>query len=91
VRYADLLAMVNKRGLQKLEATFITVTDALAVAQVTATFTDGHHFTESGDATPDNVHFDVRPHFARLALTRAKARALRDALNISMCAVEELE
>ena len=28
---------------------------------------------------------------ARLALTRAKARALRDALNIGICAVEELE
>jgi hypothetical protein len=91
VRYAGLLAMAHERGLQKLEATFISVTDALAVAQATATFTDGRHFTESGDATPDNVHFDVRPHFARLALTRAKARALRDALNISMCSVEELQ
>jgi len=91
VRYAGLLAMAHERGLQKLEATFISVTDALAVAQATATFTDGRHFTESGDATPDNVHFDVRPPFARLALTRAKARALRDALNISMCSVEELQ
>src|SRR4029434_334352 len=33
----------------------------------------------------------VRTHFARLALTRAKARALRDALNIGICAVEKLE
>jgi hypothetical protein len=91
VRYAGLLAMAHERGLQELEATFITVTEALAVAQATAIFTDGRRFTESGDATPDNVHFDVRSHFARLALTRAKARALRDALNIGMCAVEELE
>ena len=91
VRYAGLLAIAHERGLQELEATFITVTEALAVAQATAIFTDGRRFTESGDATPDNVHFDVRPHFARLALTRAKARALRDALNIGMCAVEELE
>jgi len=91
VRYSGLLAMAHERGLQKLEATFVSVTEALAIAQATATFTDGRHFTESGDATPDNVHFDVRPHFARLALTRAKARALRDALNVSMCSVEELE
>jgi hypothetical protein len=91
VRYAGLLAMAHTRGLQRLEATFISVTEALALAQATATFADGRCFTESSDATPENVHFGVRPHFARLALTRAKARALRDALNISMCAVEELE
>ena len=60
-------------------------------AQATASFQDGRRFVESGDATPENVHFGVRPHFARLALTRAKARALRDALNIGICAVEELE
>jgi hypothetical protein len=29
-------------------------------------------------------------YFARLALTRARARCLRDALNIGLCAVEEL-
>src|SRR5262245_20419295 len=91
VRYVGLLAMAHERGLQKLEATFVSVTDALAVAQATATFLDGRRFVESGDATPENVHFGVRPHFARLALTRAKARALRDALNIGICAVEELE
>ena len=62
----------------------------LAVAQATATFTDGRRFAESGDATPENVGPQVRPHFARLALTRAKARCLRDALNIGLCVVEEL-
>src|SRR5262249_10567043 len=41
VRYAGLLAMAHERGLQKLEATFVSVTDALAVAQATATFQDG--------------------------------------------------
>jgi hypothetical protein len=91
VRYMGLLAMAHERGLQNLEATFVSVTDAMAVAQATASFVDGRRFVESGDATPENVHFGVRPHFARLALTRAKARALRDALNIGICAVEELE
>ena len=46
---------------------------------------------DCGDATPSNVNDKVAPHFARVALTRAKARALRDALDIEMCSVEELE
>jgi hypothetical protein len=90
VKYAGLLAMAHARGLQQLEARFTRVSDTLAVAHATATFTDGRRFTESGDATPENVGSQVRPHFARLALTRAKARCLRDALNIGLCAVEEL-
>ena len=90
VRYAGLLAMAHEAGLKRLSATFITVTDTLALAEATAAFTDGRTFTECADATPENVLFQVRPHFARMALTRAKARALRDALNIGMCAVEEL-
>jgi hypothetical protein len=90
VKYAGLLALAHERGLQELEARFTRVSDTLAVAHATATFADGRRFTESGDATPENVGSQVRPHFARLALTRAKARCLRDALNIGLCAVEEL-
>jgi hypothetical protein len=90
VKYAGLLALAHERGLQQLEARFSRVSDTLAVAHATAIFADGRRFTESGDATPENVGSLVRPHFARLALTRAKARCLRDALNIGLCAVEEL-
>jgi hypothetical protein len=90
VKYAGLLAMAHAHGLQQLEARFTRVSETLAVAHATATFADGRRFTESGDATPENVGSQVRPHFARLALTRAKARCLRDALNIGLCAVEEL-
>ena len=90
VKYAGLLTMAHAQGLQQLAAWFTGVSDTLAVAQATATFRDGRRFTESGEATPENVGRQVRPHFARLALTRAKARCLRDALNIALCAVEEL-
>jgi hypothetical protein len=90
VKYAGLLTMAHAQGLQQLEAWFTGVSDTLAVAQATATFRDGRRFSESGEATPENVGRQVRPHFARLALTRAKARCLRDALNIALCAVEEL-
>jgi hypothetical protein len=90
VQFGGLLAMAHEHGLQSLTARFITVEADLATAEATAVFEDGRHFTECGDASPSNVGDKVRPHFARMALTRAKARALRDALNIGMCSVEEL-
>ena len=44
----------------------------------------------SGDATPENVSTSVRPHFRRMACTRAKARALRDALGVDGASAEEV-
>jgi hypothetical protein len=90
VQFGGLLAMAHEHGLRSLTARFITVEADLATAEATAVFEDGRRFTECGDASPDNVGAHIRPHFARMALTRAKARALRDALNIGMCSVEEL-
>ncbi len=90
VQYAGLLAMAHERGLVNLSAHFISVSSDLALAEATAEFEDGKTFMECADATPGNVTSKIKPHFARMALTRAKARALRDALNISMCSVEEL-
>jgi hypothetical protein len=90
VKYAGLLAMAQARGLVRLEARFISVTAELALAEATATFADGRLFTEAADATPGNVGKQVAPHFARMALTRSKARCLRDALGVSECSLEEL-
>jgi len=83
--------MAHDQGLQELSAEFISVTPELALAAAHAFFADGRKFWDAGDATPTNVHQQVRAHFPRVALTRAKARCLRDALNIGMMAVEELE
>jgi hypothetical protein len=91
VQYAGLLAMAHERGLINLSAHFISVTETLALAEATAEFADGKIFMECADATPGNVNAKIRPHFPRMALTRAKARCLRDALNISVCSVEEME
>jgi hypothetical protein len=91
VTFSGLLTLAHERGLASLKADFITVTAELALAHAIATFSDGRTFEESADATPTNVNAKIRPHFPRMALTRAKARVLRDALNISMVAVEELE
>ena len=91
VQYAGLLAMAHERGLVSLSAHFISVTDTLALAEAEATFADGKTYSECADSTPQNVGPTVRAHFPRIALTRAKARCLRDALNISVCSVEEME
>ncbi len=90
VTFPGLLAVAHESGLVSLDSQFLTVGGELATAIATAKFEDGRTFTECGDATPQNVGKNIAPHFARMALTRAKARALRDALNIGMCSVEEL-
>jgi hypothetical protein len=46
--------------------------------------------TGIGDASPDNVSAQMRPHLIRMAETRAKARALRDAVNVGVASLEEL-
>jgi hypothetical protein len=89
VKVAGLLALAHQRGLQSLRTTF-TYNDAeLALAECTAVFPFGT-FTDVGDADKANTNAKVRAHFRRVAGTRATARALRLALNISMVAVEEL-
>ena len=88
---SGLLAMAHEQGLIELKAEFIAVTDTLALAAAYAVFKDGWKFWwDAADATPNNVRAQVKAHFARMALTRAKARALRDALNIGMVSLEEL-
>jgi hypothetical protein len=47
-------------------------------------------FTGLGDASPGSVTRMMAPHLLRMAETRAKARALRDAVNVGVTALEEL-
>jgi hypothetical protein len=90
VCFEGLLALAHERGLVELSTTVVSVTPDFAVCQAVARFHDGRVFTDIGDATPQNVKKQLAPHFIRLAATRASARALRRALNIDTCSLEEL-
>jgi len=89
-KFAGLLQMAHERGLVSLTAAWTYNDGELSLAHAVATFQDGRSFEESGDATPENVTRKVAPHFRRVALTRVKARVLRDALGVDLVAVEEL-
>jgi hypothetical protein len=52
---------------------------------------DVRTFEAIGDASPENVPPHILPHLNRMAETRAKARALRDAVNIGVVSFEELD
>lgn len=80
-----MLLYAQQQGLISLEAVLDSVTPDLALAHAI-----GRCYREAADATPVNVGATVRPHYPRIALTRAKSRALRDALGITVAALEEL-
>jgi hypothetical protein len=90
VRFAGLLLMAHEKGLLHLSAVWTFNDPELSLAHAVATFQDGRRFEESGDASPATVNKKVAGHFRRVALTRAKARALRDALGCDLVSVEEL-
>ena len=91
VQFAGLLTVAHQQGLLSLTERVTHVSDTSVMAEARAEFEDGRVFVGVGDSSPDNVGKEVKPHWRRLAGTRAMARALRNALNIAMCSVEELE
>lgn len=93
VLYAGLLEEAHERGLRSIETELLQVPDQengeVAIARAIVRTEDGK-FSGIGDASPQNVNRAIAPHVIRMAETRAKARALRDAINVGVTAFEEL-
>jgi hypothetical protein len=93
VLYAGLLDEAHQQGLKAIRTELVQAPTpqngsvAICLAEVT---TEKGVFTGLGDASPENVNRAMTNALIRLAETRAKARALRDAINVSMVALEEL-
>jgi hypothetical protein len=94
VLFAGLLDEAHSLGLKGIDTDLIQIPDEsnghVAIVKATAEMDDERHFTGIGDASPDNVGRNIAPHLIRMAETRAKARALRDAVNVGATAMEEL-
>jgi hypothetical protein len=93
VLYEGLLDEAHQQGLSRISTTLIQIphdnNGHMAVVQAEVEIGKGT-FSGIGDASPGNVNRMIVPHLLRMAETRAKARALRDAVNIGVTAVEEL-
>lgn len=105
VLYAGLLNEAHNQGVRSIDTELKQVPSpdngnvAISTAKVTMVVDDEHStvreslpktFTGIGDASPENVGKNIVLHIIRMSETRAKARALRDAINVGMTALEEL-
>jgi len=94
VLYAGLLDEAHQKGLKAIRTRLVQAPcpengeTTICLAEVE--MEDGRVFSGIGDATPHNVGRNIAPHAIRMAETRSKARALRDAINVATVALEEL-
>lgn len=92
--YAGVLDAAMKKGLKSLTTRVVQLPSAenghYAVVTARAEFEDGRVFEELADASPQSVEPMLHPSMLRMAATRAKGRALRDAINCSVALLEEM-
>ncbi len=94
VTYQGLLSKAHEEGLKRIRTSLLQIPGeenartAIAKAEVE---TEKGFFEALGDASPESVTPFLTPHLIRMAETRAKARALRDAVNVGVVSFEELD
>src|SRR6476661_1470373 len=94
IAYAELLKLAHDEGLKSIATELVLQPSEengrLAIVKA-AVETERGHYEGLGDADPGNVDDFLVPHLIRVAETRAKARALRDAVNVGVVSFEELD
>lgn len=103
ILFAGLLDEAHSRGLAAIDTDLVQVPDdsngQVAITKATVTIEKADQstgevqaatFSGIGDASPQNVSRNIAPHLIRMSETRAKARALRDAVNVGATSLEEL-
>ena len=91
--YGGLLAEAHEKGLKSIDTELLQIPTPdngnVAICKATVELEDGRTFSGIGDASPDNVGRSIAPHTIRMSETRAKARALRDAINVSEALLDD--
>lgn len=96
IKYSGLLAYAHEKGLVNMWIVDkrIEVESKTAIIQVKIQMADeiGNllEFEGIGSANKQNTPLHLEGSYVELAHTRAKARALRDALNIDLVSFEEV-
>jgi hypothetical protein len=88
-----LLRLAHERGIRRTSSRVTQapgVEHPVAVVTYGYEFEDGAYFEASADAHQKNTKTEMSIYLTAIAESRAKARSLRDAFNISLCSVEEV-
>lgn len=92
--YSGILSEAHERGLSSIETQLIQIpteeNGSTAIVKAIVRMKDGSTFEGYGDANPRNVNPRIATALLRMAETRAKGRALRDAINFGQTMLEEL-
>ena len=96
ITYAGLLAEAHSKGLRRLSVMELNVNwekkSAYCIVEAELMTDKEIKIIQGvGSGTPENCSSMVKDHFVEMSQTRAKARALRDILNIDMVSVDELK
>lgn len=95
--YAGLLDLAHQQGLKSIKTELVQIPNeannrvAISVATIVLEKEGVERvYTGIGDAAPNNVAPAMVTCLIRMSETRAKARALRDAVNVGVAAFEEM-